>query len=39
MLSLYERGIHLAAECQRLLDQADMRVQVLQDTVGSIPIE
>jgi exodeoxyribonuclease VII small subunit len=39
MLSLYEQGIHLAAECQRLLDQADMRVQVLQDTVSSIPIE
>jgi exodeoxyribonuclease VII small subunit len=39
MLRLYEQGIHLAAECQRLLDQADMRVQVLQNTVGSIPIE
>jgi exodeoxyribonuclease VII small subunit len=39
MLTLYERGIHLAAECQRLLDHAEMRVQVLQNTAGSIPIE
>ncbi len=30
MLSLYELGIRLAAECQQLLDTAELRVQQLQ---------
>lgn len=29
-LALYERGVQLAAECQRLLDAAELRVQQLQ---------
>jgi exodeoxyribonuclease VII small subunit len=30
LLQLYERGVNLAAQCQHLLDQAELRVQVLQ---------
>lgn len=29
-LRLYEEGVSLAAECQRLLDAAELRVQQLQ---------
>lgn len=29
-LALYEQGVRLAAECQRLLDAAELRVQQLQ---------
>jgi exodeoxyribonuclease VII small subunit len=29
-LKLYEEGVHLAAECQALLDAAELRVQQLQ---------
>jgi exodeoxyribonuclease VII small subunit len=29
-LELYEQGTRLAAECQRLLDNAELRVQQLQ---------
>jgi exodeoxyribonuclease VII small subunit len=29
-LKLYEQGVHLAAECQRLLDEAELRVRSLQ---------
>jgi exodeoxyribonuclease VII small subunit len=31
LLSLYEQGVHLASACQRLLDEAEVRVQQLQD--------
>lgn len=30
LLRLYEQGIQLAAACQQLLDQAELRVQHLQ---------
>jgi exodeoxyribonuclease VII small subunit len=33
-LALYEQGVHLAAACQRLLDQAELRVQQLQSGAG-----
>lgn len=29
-LRLYEQGVHLAAECQRLLDGAELRVAEIQ---------
>jgi exodeoxyribonuclease VII small subunit len=29
-MALYEQGVRLAAECQRLLDAAELRVQQLQ---------
>ncbi len=29
-LALYEQGVGLAAQCQRLLDSAELRVQQLQ---------
>lgn len=29
-LTLYEQGVRLAAECQQLLDAAELRVQQLQ---------
>lgn len=29
-ITLYEEGVHLAAECQALLDAAELRVQQLQ---------
>lgn len=29
-LHLYEQGVRLAAECQRLLDAAELRIQQLQ---------
>ncbi|GAB4204464.1 MAG: hypothetical protein OHK0022_29650 [Roseiflexaceae bacterium] len=29
-MNLYEEGVRIAAECQRLLDAAELRVQVLQ---------
>jgi exodeoxyribonuclease VII small subunit len=32
-LALYEEGVEVAAACQRLLDEADLRVQQLQ--IGS----
>jgi exodeoxyribonuclease VII small subunit len=34
-LALYEQGVHLAAACQRLLDQAELRVQQLQSGAGN----
>ncbi len=33
-LELYEQGVQLAAACQRLLDQAELRVQQLQAGTG-----
>lgn len=33
-LKLYEQGMQLAAACQRLLDQAELRVQQLQSGNG-----
>jgi exodeoxyribonuclease VII small subunit len=33
-LELYEQGMQLAAACQRLLDQAELRVQQLQSGNG-----
>jgi exodeoxyribonuclease VII small subunit len=32
-LKLYEQGVRLAAECQRLLDEAELRVRSLQGDV------
>lgn len=32
LLRLYEAGVRLAATCQRLLDQAELRVEHLQRT-------
>lgn len=29
-LRLYEHGVHLAAQCQQLLDAAELRIQELQ---------
>jgi exodeoxyribonuclease VII small subunit len=34
-LALYEQGVQLASACQRLLDQAEQRVQMLQNGTGS----
>lgn len=36
MLALYEEGVALAAACQRLLDEASLRVQRAQ---GGLPLE
>jgi exodeoxyribonuclease VII small subunit len=36
LLRLYERGAQLAAQCQHLLDQAELRVQQLQSSDGII---
>lgn len=33
-LELYEQGVQLAAACQRLLDNAELRVQQLQNGAG-----
>jgi exodeoxyribonuclease VII small subunit len=33
-LALYEEGVTVAAACQRLLDQAELRIQELQPTGG-----
>lgn len=33
-LALYEEGVTVAAACQRLLDQAALRVQELQSGIG-----
>ncbi len=30
LLTIYEQGVQLATACQRLLDEADLRVQQLQ---------
>lgn len=38
-LSLYERGVHLAAQCQRLLDEAELRIQHLQSIDPDIDLE
>lgn len=34
-LELYEQGVQIAAACQRLLDQAELRVQELQSGAGA----
>jgi exodeoxyribonuclease VII small subunit len=31
LLDLYEQGVNLAAECQRLLDTAELRVRQIQE--------
>jgi exodeoxyribonuclease VII small subunit len=31
LLQLYEQGVSLAAACQQMLDQAELRLQMLQD--------
>jgi exodeoxyribonuclease VII small subunit len=36
LLQLYERGVNLAAQCQTLLDQAELRVQVLQQADSTV---
>lgn len=33
-LALYEEGVAVAAECQRLLDNAELRIQELQPGAG-----
>ncbi len=38
-LRLYEEGVGLAAECQRLLDAAELRVQQLQSGETAIDLE
>lgn len=38
-LQIYEQGVRLAAECQRLLDSADLRVQQLQATDFTLDLE
>ncbi len=38
-LRLYEEGVGLAAECQRLLDAAELRVQQLQSGDAAIDLE
>lgn len=38
-LRLYEEGVGLAAECQRLLDAAELRVQQLQAGESAIDLE
>jgi exodeoxyribonuclease VII small subunit len=32
-LDLYEEGIHIAGACQQILDQAELRVTTLNNTV------
>jgi exodeoxyribonuclease VII small subunit len=41
LLRLYEQGVQLASACQRMLDQAELRVQHLQvvQTTGELPLE
>src|SRR5205814_1071501 len=34
-ISLYERGMNLAKQCQALLDQAELRVTQLQDLLAT----
>ena len=34
-MKLYEEGVTVAAACQQLLDQAELRIQELQ--IGSLP--
>ena len=36
-LALYEEGVTVAAACQRLLDQAELRIQELSPGVGPRP--
>ena len=36
-LALYEEGVAVAAACQRLLDEAELRVQELQTGAGPQP--
>ena len=36
-LALYEEGVTVAAACQRLLDQAELRIQELSPGAGSRP--
>ena len=36
-LALYEEGVEVAAACQRLLDQAELRIQELQPGGGTRP--
>ncbi len=36
-LTLYEEGVTVAAACQRLLDQAELRIQELSPGAGSRP--
>lgn len=36
-LTLYEEGIAVAAACQRLLDQAELRIQELGPAAGARP--
>lgn len=38
-LHIYEQGVRLAAECQRLLDSAELRVQQLQSTDFTLDLE
>jgi exodeoxyribonuclease VII small subunit len=38
-LNLYEEGVRLAAECQALLDAAELRVQQLQSGDPTIDLE
>lgn len=35
-LALYEQGQHLAARCQALLEQAELRVQQLSYATGAV---
>ena len=36
-LALYEEGVSVAAACQRLLDQAELRIQELSPGAGQQP--
>lgn len=36
-LALYEEGVAVAASCQRLLDQAELRIQELSPGAGAQP--
>lgn len=36
-LSLYEEGVGVAAACQRLLDEAELRIQEIQPKAGPPP--
>jgi exodeoxyribonuclease VII small subunit len=38
-VALYEEGVRLAAECQALLDSAELRVQQLQSGETAIDLE
>lgn len=38
-LALYEQGVRLAADCQRLLDAAELRVQQLQAGDATVDLE